>query len=218
MIWRRVEKELGSKPNKGDKYSDWKEFLAEEGFFQCVYCAINENNFGGMRNFHVEHYRPKSIERFKKLENDLTNLFYACSICNCFKGSHWEEEPDEDFNNFAFPDPSKVDYSTLFEIDFEKGIISPKTNTSTFLIHRLFLNRPQLILERQNFNLSRELGSILKETEKKENRLFELASEGDKQALELIRKSKQIIQNILQLLNVESSIRPYSESDIKRKP
>ena len=71
FIFSTVEdqpKEKTQQPTKG-KYSDWKEILAEEGFNQCVYCAIPDACFGGIRNFHVEHYRPKS--KFKKLENNI---------------------------------------------------------------------------------------------------------------------------------------------------
>jgi hypothetical protein len=72
MRWRRIPKEKYQAPQKGT-YSDWKPQLAKEGFQQCVYCAVGEPAFGGFRNFHVEHYRPK--KKFAQLENDYANLF-----------------------------------------------------------------------------------------------------------------------------------------------
>jgi 5-methylcytosine-specific restriction endonuclease McrA len=105
MNWRRIPKEKTVQPKKG-RYSDWKEILAEEGFNQCVYCAIPDACFGGIRNFHVEHYRPKS--KFEKLENDIKNLFYACAICNTFKGDDWPGEPEKDFFAPCYPDPSLI--------------------------------------------------------------------------------------------------------------
>ncbi len=108
MKWKRVPKENCKQPTTGT-YSDWKEILAEEGFHQCVYCAIPEPRFGGIRNFHVEHYRPKSLKRFQKLTNDIRNLYFACAICNTFKGDDWPAEPDAQFHSHCFPDPSKTD-------------------------------------------------------------------------------------------------------------
>ena len=59
MEWFKIFKENSVQPKTG-KYSDWKEIIADECKHQCVYCALSESRFGGIRNFHVEHYRPKS--------------------------------------------------------------------------------------------------------------------------------------------------------------
>jgi 5-methylcytosine-specific restriction endonuclease McrA len=113
MNWKRIPKENSPQPSTG-KYSDWKHQLAEEGFHQCVYCALHDATFGE-RNFHVEHYKPKSIYRFKHLEHVFSNLFYACPVCNVFKGDSWPGAPRKDHSVEAYPDPAKCDYSKLFE-------------------------------------------------------------------------------------------------------
>lgn len=63
--------------------------LAEEFHRACVYCMMPDA-FGG--TFEVEHYRP--VSRFKSLEHEYSNLFYACRACNGRKGKRWFEPAD----------------------------------------------------------------------------------------------------------------------------
>jgi hypothetical protein len=147
MKWRRVPKENTTQPARG-VYSDWKHILAEEGFHQCVYCALHDATFGE-RNFHVEHYKPKSHHRFKHLEHNIKNLFYACPVCNVFKGNSWPRAPKKDHSVEAYPNPSTCDYCELFDLVESSGEIVGKFPASRFLIVRLHLNRKQLIIERR---------------------------------------------------------------------
>jgi hypothetical protein len=146
MNWRIITKDPNRQPTSGT-YHDWKPLLAQEGFNQCVYCAIHESAMGGIRNFHVEHYRPKSL--FSDRENDYFNLFYACPICNTFKSNDWPNEPVSDNSVSSYPNPSEVDYNSLFVIDSPKGLIEGKNVASKYIQERLFLNRPQLISARR---------------------------------------------------------------------
>src|ERR1051326_8981942 len=147
MKWKRIPKENSTQPATG-KYSDWKHELAEEGFHQCVYCALRDATFGE-RNFHVEHYKPKSNYRFKHLEDIFSNLFYACPVCNVFKGDSWPRAPKKNHSVAAYPNPSKCDYSDLFNVSQRTGQITGRFTASRFLIARLHLNREQLITERR---------------------------------------------------------------------
>lgn len=113
-MWKRIPKEVAIQPLQGI-YSDWKPALSVEGYHQCVYCFVSETYFGGIRNFHVEHYRPKT--KFIPLTNVYSNLFYVCSICNSFKSDDWPNEPDTDYTKPFYPDPSIVDYCELFDIE-----------------------------------------------------------------------------------------------------
>jgi len=155
MKWFRIPKELSVQPKVGG-YRNWKEDLSVEGKNQCVYCTISANSFGGIRNFHIEHYRPKSENKFPELTNVFSNLFFACSICNSFKSDDWPNEPSDKYDNNSYPDPSKIDYSDflfwnkLFLIDSEHY-------TGKYIIHKLFLNRPQLVLERKSYYLHEKL-------------------------------------------------------------
>jgi hypothetical protein len=156
MKWFRIPKESSPRPQNGNYYYQWKEHLSYESKQQCVYCAININSFGGIRNFHVEHYKPKARNKFPELENDYNNLFFACSICNCFKSDDWPNEPSPKLDNSSFPDPSKVDYSDILSYN-NQLLVESKYITGKYIIQKLFLNRPQLVLERKGFYLNQEL-------------------------------------------------------------
>ncbi len=174
MNWFRIPKESSPRPQNGTCYKHWKEHLSIESKNQCVYCAININSFGGLRNFHVEHYRPKARDKFPQLENEYANLFFACSICNCFKGDEWPNEPSSKFDNDSFPDPSIVDYSDILSCNNQLIVVSNNV-TGKYLIQKLFLNRPQLILERKGYYLNAILISeiqTLKEIGVQLNRKF----------------------------------------------
>ena len=148
MRWKKIDKTGTVQPTTG-KYVDWKQIIADEGQHQCVYCAIHDATFGGVRNFHVEHYRPKSNPQFAALINDIANLFYACPICNTFKSNDWPSEPLDDHSTDAYPNPATVDYCDLFDVDDAGGIIQGKYRAARYLVERLYLNRPQLIMERR---------------------------------------------------------------------
>jgi len=143
MKWQVIDKTAARAPTKGT-YSQWKPQLAHEGGSRCVYCCIPESKFGGIRNFHVEHYKPKSI--FPLLTNEYRNLFYACGICNIFKSDDWpaEHQPGS-YTRAAYPDPSLVSYSDFLDVDELSGTVVSQTFTGKYLIERLHLNRPQMI-------------------------------------------------------------------------
>jgi len=216
MIWKRVPKEKSVKPTTGKGYRDWKPFIAAEGFYQCVYCAIHENKFGGTRNYHVEHYKPKSLKEFKALTDEITNLFYACSICNCFKSDDWPDTPKDDFSNPSYPDPGKVEYTDLFEVSRQSGVIKGKNNAATYLIAKLFLNRPQLLLERQHHYLLQQLDTLHEAIADKEKRLEEVALTGNTEAIKLLAKLSTLSRNIVKALVDFQELRPYEDNDIKR--
>jgi len=210
LKWRKVIKGNITQPDKGE-YSDWKPLLAKEALNQCVYCAIHDSALGGIRNFHVEHYRPKSL--FPKFTNTFTNLFYACPICNTFKGDDWPNEPSEDFSNHCYPDPSAHDYNSFFEIDIKSGLINGKSITSCYLTEKLYLNRNQLILERRS--------QILRS---RENELIEtllslceiLKNLSDEEANSLMLQCVKVLSGITLLKNQLHNITPYEPQDVKR--
>ncbi len=142
--WKRIDKTHSLKPQHGT-YPDWKPQLADEGNHRCVYCAIGDKEFGGQRNFHVEHYKPKSKLEFAYLINDYDNLFYACAICNTFKSDSWFLAKDGDWNTIHYPNPSLYDYGEFFEISGDIFTITGNHLVGEFLIQKLHLNRFQLI-------------------------------------------------------------------------
>src|ERR1051325_1197957 len=153
MKWKRVA-ENRTQPTAGT-YADWKTQIANDCHQQCVYCAISESRYGGLDNFHIDHFKPRS--KFEELEQIITNLFLACAICNRFKSNDWPSEPLEDHSHPAYPDPASYDYNDLFEIESETLLIKGKHPATVYVTEKLYLNRPQLIIERRSFLLEERL-------------------------------------------------------------
>jgi 5-methylcytosine-specific restriction endonuclease McrA len=210
MRWRRIPKENTAQPSTGS-YRDWKAILAEEGFHQCVYCAIHEVSFGGIRNFHVEHYRPKS--KFEHLTNDIRNLFYACSVCNTFKSNDWPSEPVTDHWVQAYPNPSTVDYTELFVVELTSGVVDGRYVASRYMIEKLHLNRSQLIVERRFHHLllrSEQIRGWIR-------RCFDQLKQRENTpiAIELRDRLVQMYDKMLSLTNRLHEISPYQNHELK---
>lgn len=207
MDWKLVIKDKKTQPTNGT-YSDWKQQIAEECFFQCVYCAIHESQFGGTVNYHIDHFRP--VSKFAALINDICNLFYSCPICNRFKSNDWPAEPE--LSTVSYPDPSATDYNTLFTIEADYNLVGIHVS-SNYLIHRLFLNRAQLIFERREATL-RKKGTILIPQIKK--LIEELAKEDLQHAYASLQTIDSIKNNLLGLEEYRRKLRPYEVKSIQK--
>lgn len=215
MKWLRITKESTPVPSHGSKYSDWKPELAEEGFHQCVYCTISESSFGGIRNFHVEHYKPKGLKQFTYLENEFSNLFYACAICNTFKSDDWTD-PVDDFSVGCYPDPSKKNYGELFQVDVDTALIAGRNTTGTYLVCKLYLNRPQLIINRKEI-LAEEMYQILIHiVNDQKNDLFELTEHGHGEALSFLKELDKAVQNLESIFHSRDLSNPYGAEQTKK--
>jgi hypothetical protein len=213
MNWKLILKNPTKFPTLGT-YRDWKGHLRREADFQCVYCCIHESSFGGLRNYHVEHYKPKSV--FNALENDYNNLFYACAICNVFKGDDWPGSPQRNLSNISYPCPSTVNYSNLFNVDISTGELKGKYIASKYVVEKLFLNRPQLIIERKLQLLYDDANGLRKELMNLEKMLVERAKNGDKKAIKYFH---QIFRHLDKLMTLQDNLRrsiPYGVADISR--
>lgn len=202
MTWFLVDKSTSEQPSSGT-YRDWKPQLREEGRRQCVYCTIFEGRFGGERNFHVEHYRPKS--RFKKLANDILNLFYVCAICNSFKGSDWPAEPALDWSNYSYPDPSKANYAEFLAVAEDHLVVS-NVAAGRYVIERLYLNRPQLVMARSADALLARI-SILTD------QLLDILPNADHESM---ARSVACIRQAKDLLVQIGKVSPYEPADVRR--
>ena len=217
MNWKRIPKENSIAPTYG-LYSDWKPLLSVEGFHQCVYCTISEGSFGGIRNFHVEHYRPKALDEFKELENDYTNLFYSCSICNSFKSDDWPNHPDNTFNKAYYPDPSKVDYTQLFQVFEDSGLIAGQNYTGTYILNKLYLNRPQLIINRRENLTELKYQELITNIQVQKKKLFSLIELGNKDALDLLKELDKRVVSLEQTYHEKEKTIPYADNQVKRQP
>ncbi|HEX5476186.1 MAG TPA: HNH endonuclease [Vicinamibacterales bacterium] len=169
-----------------------------------MYCAISEARFGGIRNFHVEHFRPKG--KFPMLENHIANLYLACGICNVLKGDDWPCEPAADHSLATYADPATTDYNTILSVSAATHEVIATTLSGRYIIERVLLNRAQLVLERR-------LAAMLAGFEQ-----FERWVEGaldDMSEAEL----KAVSATLLKMSQTKTAMlkdRPYRDADTKR--
>lgn len=213
MIWNVIKKD-SSKLAQEKFYRDCKQELAVEADHKCVYCCLHENRFGGIRNFHVEHYKPKS--KFKNLINTYSNLFYSCSICNCFKGNDWPCEPTEIFDKPFYPNPLEVNYFDYIEISEDDGSLNGHNTTIKYLIEKLYLNRPQLKNERKLYFLSEKLKASLETLKKIQSHLSSLNSSKKNEVFDLYLEATTLQTSIQDLQLKFMSISFYTQEDITR--
>ncbi len=133
------------------EYKKYKKYLREDFQYQCVYCSIHENEYGGPRSFTADHFRPQSL--FQHLKNDYQNLLYCCNVCNPFKSNDWPSD-DPLTDGIGYLDPCEHNYDDHFQLSsFE---IEGLTPVAAYMIERLHLNRPQLTkLRKMRFNKER---------------------------------------------------------------
>ena len=210
MKWKIIKKKAEDQPATGT-YSDWKPQLAIEADRRCVYCSIRDQVFGGTRFFHVEHYRPK--KHFPDLENDYLNLFYACAVCNIFKGSEWFDHEERDWEQKHFPDPSRVDYSELFDVNVN-CILRGRYLVSRYLVERLHLNRSHVIRERRVERAFEMITTSLNSIERLERQLEPLFEEGDLNAGKLILELSRVSRQLLNLCANRDGLSLYDPREL----
>lgn len=208
MNWSLIIKDKTKQPKKGS-YSDWKEQIARECFYKCIYCSINEAQFGGIDHYHIEHYKPKSIPKFENLVDDICNLFYCCPICNRFKSNDWPNDADN-LDLICYPDPSEYDYSDLFDVSSIDYKISGIYLSTKYMTERLYLNRPQLIYERRE--------SLLKDREEKVTNAIDILFEklNSQNDFDILKESSKAILDLNKTTQKRSKIRPYKLAEIRK--
>lgn len=106
---------IRSTPRSVKNYKSYKPIIRKDFLYKCGYCKTHENAFGGYRSFQIDHLKPSSIARFKKLVNTYTNLVYSCPHCNNIKVEHWpSDDPIRD--GYGWLDPCIHDYDQHFTI------------------------------------------------------------------------------------------------------
>jgi uncharacterized protein (TIGR02646 family) len=137
VLFRRVEN-----PPPQKKYQDYKPYLRRDFRTRCAYCLVHEAHYGGLRNYHVDHFRPKKL--FPKLTLEYGNLYYACGLCNTFKGDVWPSQEQQNAG-FGFTDPCQEDpYETHFLVNEQDGSLRALTNAGRYTLEHLRLDRRQL--------------------------------------------------------------------------
>lgn len=118
-------------------YRSYKPFLAEDFFNRCGYTDCSDFWFGGMNNFHIDHFIPwKQFPNNPKLKTDYKNLVYCCSYVNILKS--------DDLGTYI--DPCNEDYNKHFQRD-NIGAITAITPRATYMYKKMkmYLYRYQII-------------------------------------------------------------------------
>jgi len=211
-MWEVIEKHKTALPESVSAYREYKPYLREEANKKCVYCAINESYLGGADSFHVEHFRPKSLDSFKHLIKEYSNLFYTCAICNRFKSNDWPADPNERFDIPFYIDPNLNNYNDFFKLSADYTILGNNI-PALYMIERINLNRPQLINARRETFLRKAFPSIYQIFNDLLNDLVDL---NDERGKELLKEALELIQKIMNLWSSEKDSSQYEPDEIKR--
>jgi hypothetical protein len=126
-------------PPEPVKWQKTKPFLRLDFDQRCAFCLVPESHFGSPGNFHIDHFRPKSLPQFSHLVNDYNNLYYVCADCNRFKSNTWPS-PELEHLGFFFLDPCKDDPVGHWWVNL-RGFIQPASRAGEYTIARINLNR-----------------------------------------------------------------------------
>jgi hypothetical protein len=116
---------------------------------RCGYCGVSEEDVGA--SLTIDHHCPRARGGGDEDEN----LVYCCPRCNEHKGSYWHET---DPPHIRLLHPLRDDRATHLAAQ-EDGQVHGLTSEGMFLIHRLRLNRPQLVAHRLHQQAERQLST-----------------------------------------------------------
>jgi len=117
--------------------------------FRCGYCGTSEVDVGAALT--IDHFQPHAHGG----ADDPTNWVYCCHACNEFKGDHWQPESPRRILHPLHDDLS------AYIVEEADGMLRGLTETGTFHIQRLHLNRPQLIAHRLARRINTEVRRAL---------------------------------------------------------
>ncbi|MCL1992849.1 MAG: HNH endonuclease [Spirochaetes bacterium] len=176
------------------KYNDPvnKDALRKSTSGKCMYCECktDHNSFA-----HIEHIKPKALDKFPELEFVWDNLGYSCQTCNVEKGDKYD-------NNTPFINPYNEDPEehTLFFGSFLYA--KHGSERGEYTINELKLNRTGLIERRKErldkLNIMISAAFRTRSDTLREQAFFALKKEADKdKEYSAAVKSLLIAQGIL---------------------
>jgi hypothetical protein len=176
-----------------------------------VYCSLQEAENGGLDNFHIDHFRPKS--RFNPLRDTMANLLLSCAICNRFKSDDWPGEPAADHSVPAYIDPATTNYNEVLTVDQSNYRVAAASVAGRYMVERLYLNRPQMIRHWRSRFIARRIG----EMEDYASEVLTLAQTAD--SPELGKLAMKIAGETIQIgkaFRKACELPPYLYGEIKR--
>jgi 5-methylcytosine-specific restriction endonuclease McrA len=139
------------------EYPRYRQAIAEDCLFRCVYCDSHEDMIGGREAMEIDHFKPwgkkfkpEQEQKFSHLKHEPSNLVHSCGVCNGFKWSHWPtEDPSVCFDHEkGWVDPFELVRADFFAVE-QDGTVSPIKAPAQFQISKLRLNRPLLKRQRE---------------------------------------------------------------------
>lgn len=124
-----------SEVTAGLPYTEYRPQLRYDFFHSCAYCTMTECEAQAL-SFSIDHYEPR--QKAPELENEYSNLMYACTICNTYKSDR-SPPPTARAAGYRFFRPDQDIYQQHFERDGLK--LKTKTNTGFYTSQVLYLDR-----------------------------------------------------------------------------
>jgi hypothetical protein len=113
---------------KLSNYRDYKPFLRADFNKRCGYTDAPDYWFGGVTNFHIDHFLPHSIPAYLHLKTEYGNLIYTCSHINIAKSN------DEGL----FLDPCDVNFNEHFwRNEYGEIVFNPESKHAKYMYYKL---------------------------------------------------------------------------------
>ncbi len=150
------------------------ETIRQRYHYRCGYCGVSETDSGG--ELTVDHFVPLSAGG----ENNDENLVYSCIRCNQYKAAYFPDPDAQAIGNYLLH-PLRDDLTAHIQANPLTGSMQALTQTGTFHIALLQLNRPALIAHRRRENYQ-ILARMVQETLQRQlNDLWEYTDSLEKQ-------------------------------------
>jgi HNH endonuclease len=147
--YRKSRHKRKNNPGPYIRYQTYKTYLKQEFDEKCIYCLTPD--ILKEESFCVEHYKPKS--RFKSLETDYSNLYYACLKCNSYKGEFWPTEKAYKLGSYL---PNPCDDIMFEHLRYKEVEVVPHSVTGKFAEELLHLNDEKLTKYRRLILVTRD--------------------------------------------------------------
>ncbi|MCH8294220.1 HNH endonuclease [Candidatus Poribacteria bacterium] len=122
--------------------SDERVIFRQRFQLRCGYCHVREADVGAEST--VDHFQPRS----RGGEDKPDNWVYCCHACNEFKGNYWQPNLPR---RILHPQRDRLDDHVA---ERDNGTLYGLTETGTFHIQKLRLNRAGLVAYRCERRLS----------------------------------------------------------------
>ena len=159
--------------------TELREQVRQRAKCACEFCGVTESSVGGRLT--LDHFHPQS----KGGADTLTNLIYCCVRCNQYKQNYWPSAPEDPAIWNPIAEPASDHF---FEV--ENGELFPLTDTGSFTIKKLRLNRLPLVTYRRN---RRQQADELRQLEYYKG-LVQLMEQTNQQLLIQIEEQQQLLK------------------------